>query len=103
MERNIVSTFPVNAIRRSRSGRLHGHTCFACGSAFDAVYGKDVADGDAGFHPVASPPGQQELPAALTAELVPVCANDHRMLPRRCYRPLTVKEQGKKVVHNRCK
>jgi 5-methylcytosine-specific restriction enzyme A len=75
---------------RSQAVRLHGTTCFACGFSFEEMYG-DIGKGFTEVHhvfPLASV-GEAHPVNPLT-DLVPLCANCHRMIHRNPKEPLTV-------------
>ncbi|MGN7150378.1 HNH endonuclease [Arthrobacter sp. SAFR-179] len=81
---------------RSRSNRaaaiaVHGNSCVVCGFSFDASYG-DLARGYVEVHhltPVSSM--EEPRPVDPVTELVPLCANCHRMAHRR-WPPYTPQE-----------
>jgi len=72
---------------RSRKNRemaikIHGTMCQVCGFDFDEVYGRDYADSYIEIHHV-RPLSEHEGEVDPTKDLVPLCANCHRMAHRR--------------------
>ena len=65
---------------RAEALKYHPHRCEVCGFDFDKFYGKDFANGYIEIHHVEplSKSGVREVNPAV--DLVPVCANCHRML-----------------------
>lgn len=72
---------------RSRKNRemaikLHGTVCQVCGFNFDEVYGRDYADSYIEIHHI-RPLSEHEGEVDPATDLVPLCANCHRMGHRR--------------------
>lgn len=72
---------------RSRKNRemaikIHGTVCQVCGFDFDEVYGRDYADSYIEIHHV-RPLSEYEGKVDPATDLVPLCANCHRMAHRR--------------------
>ena len=72
---------------RSRKNRemaikIHGTVCQVCGFDFDEVYGRDYADSYIEIHHV-RPLSEHEGEVDPAKDLVPLCANCHRMAHRR--------------------
>jgi hypothetical protein len=72
---------------RSRKNRelaikIHGTVCQVCGFDFDEVYGRDYADSYIEIHHV-RPLSEHEGEVDPLKDLVPLCANCHRMAHRR--------------------
>jgi predicted restriction endonuclease len=72
---------------RSRKNRemtikIHGTVCQVCGFDFDEVYGRDYADSYIEIHHV-RPLSEHEGEVDPATDLVPLCANCHRMARRR--------------------
>lgn len=71
-----------NPYNRKEAIRLQGHKCKICGFDFNEFYGKDLAEDYIEVHhikPLAD--GMQIIDPA--KDLIPVCANCHRMLHRK--------------------
>lgn len=100
MERTRVQTYyERNPRLRAEALRIHGTKCAVCGFDFSKTYGT-VGEGYIEVHhknPVASYEG--EVSVNPETDLVPVCANCHRMIHRR-KDPLSV-ESLRTIVQNR--
>jgi HNH endonuclease len=75
------------AYERSRKNRelaikIHGTVCQVCGFDFDEFYGRDYADSYIEIHHV-KPLSEHEGEVDPATDLVPLCANCHRMAHRR--------------------
>ncbi len=81
---------------RAEALKFHPHRCEVCGFDFDEFYGRDFAEGYIEIHHIepVSVAGVREV-NPLT-DLVPVCANCHRMLHHK-RNTLTVEELKKKI------
>ena len=92
-----------NAKVRAEALKIHPHRCEVCGFDFDQFYGKDVAEGYIEIHHIkpVSESGVREVNPA--TDLVPVCANCHRMIHHHRNSSLTIdtlKEKiGKKSIN----
>ena len=71
-----------SAINRQRAIELHGSTCAVCGFDFEKTYG-DLGRGFIEVHHL-NPLGESEEEAAVNpaTDLIPLCANCHRMIHR---------------------
>lgn len=71
-----------NPHNRKEAIRIHGHKCKICGFDFNEVYGEELADGYIEVHHIRQlAQGEQVVNPA--KDLLPVCANCHRMLHRK--------------------
>ena len=85
-----------NPINRKKAIQAQGSKCVICGFDYNNVYGKDLADGYIEVHhivPLAEGP-QIVDPAK---DLIPVCANCHRMLHRKKKNNISVDELKHKL------
>jgi 5-methylcytosine-specific restriction protein A len=100
MERTRIQTYyERNPRLRAEALRVHGTKCAVCGFDFSKTYG-NLGEGYIEIHhknPVASYDG--EVSVNPETDLVPVCANCHRMIHRR-KDPLSV-EYLRAIVQNR--
>jgi hypothetical protein len=62
--------------------KIHGTVCQVCGFDFDEIYGRDYADSYIEIHHV-KPLSEHEGEVDPATDLVPLCANCHRMAHRR--------------------
>lgn len=71
-----------SAINRQRAIEFHGSTCAVCGFDFEKTYG-DLRRGFIEVHHL-NPLGESEEEAAVNpvTDLIPLCANCHRMIHR---------------------
>jgi len=76
---------------RRRAIQIHGTVCKACGFDFDKVYGPDHAGSYIEIHHV-EPLADYEGEVDLATDLVPLCANCHRMVHRDKESVMSVKE-----------
>jgi hypothetical protein len=67
---------------REMAIEIHGTVCQICGFEFDEVYGRDYADSYIEIHHV-RPLSEHEGEVDPATDLVPLCANCHRMAHRR--------------------
>lgn len=80
-----------NPHNRREAIRLQGHKCKICGFDFNEIYGEDLANDYIEVHhlkPLSS--GEQVINPE--KDLLPVCANCHRMLHRKKYNSISVEE-----------
>lgn len=71
-----------NPYNRREAIRIQGHKCKICGFDFNEVYGKEIAENYIEVHHIKQlAEGEQVVDPA--KDLLPVCANCHRMLHRR--------------------
>lgn len=71
-----------NPHNRKETIRIQGHKCKICGFDFNEVYGEELADGYIEVHHIKHlADGEQVVDPA--KDLLPVCANCHRMLHRK--------------------
>lgn len=85
-----------NPKNRKEAIRLHGHSCKICGFDFNKVYGNDLADSYIEVHHVKRLADGIQLVNPET-DLLPVCANCHRMLHRKKQDNLTSAELIERV------
>lgn len=87
-------------INRKRAIEFHGLSCKVCGFHFEEVYGERGKDFIEVHH--VKPLSTLEKEAAIDPErdLVPVCANCHRMIHRRRNNILTVDELRALLTHH---
>lgn len=71
-----------NPKNRLKAIKIHGRICKICGFNFDDVYGKEISVGYIEIHHI-SPLSQGEQVVNPAKDLMPVCANCHRMLHRK--------------------
>ncbi len=80
-----------NPHNRREAIRIQGNKCKVCGFDFDIVYGKELADGYIEVHHIKQlAEGEQTVNPA--RDLLPVCANCHRMLHRKRKNNLSIEE-----------
>lgn len=85
-----------NPHNRKEAIRLQGHKCKICGFDFDEVYGKELADSYIEVHHIKQlANGEQEVNPA--KDLLPVCANCHRMLHRKKNGNTTIDDLRNKI------
>lgn len=78
-----------NPYNRKEAIRIHGHLCRICGFEFNKVYGEDLARYYIEVHHIKQlAMGEQTVDPA--KDLLPVCANCHRMLHRKKEDNITV-------------
>ena len=71
-----------NPFLRKKAIRIQGRKCKICGFDFNIVYGEDLADGYIEVHHIKHlAEGERNVNPA--TDLIPVCANCHRMLHRK--------------------
>jgi len=89
-----------NPFNRKEAIRIQGYKCRICGFGFDEVYGKDLADNYIEVHHIKQlSDGEQVIDPAI--DLLPVCANCHRMLHRKKKSSVTIAELKRIVEYNR--
>lgn len=80
-----------NPYNRREAIRIQGHKCKICGFDFNQVYGEETADNYIEVHHVKQlAEGEQAVDPA--RDLLPVCANCHRMLHRRKENNVSIQE-----------
>lgn len=80
-----------NPYNRREAIRIQGHKCKICGFDFNKVYGREIAEDYIEVHHIKQlAEGEQTVNPA--KDLLPVCANCHRMLHRRKNNNLSVQE-----------
>lgn len=80
-----------NPYNRREAIRIQGHKCKICGFDFNQVYGEEIADNYIEVHHVKQlAEGEQAVDPA--RDLLPVCANCHRMLHRRRDNNVSIQE-----------
>lgn len=75
-------TYERSRKNREMAIKIHGTVCQACGFDFDEVYGRDHAGSYIEIHHV-RPLSEHEGEVDPRSDLVPLCANCHRMAHRR--------------------
>lgn len=95
------TTYERNPKIRAEALKIHPHRCEVCGFDFDKFYGSDFADGYIEIHHIEpiSNTGVKEINPA--TDLVPVCANCHRMLHHRRNLNMKVAELRAKVAQQK--
>lgn len=90
-----------NAKVRAEALKIHPHRCEVCGFDFDRFYGKDVAEGYIEIHHIKpiSKAGVREVNPAI--DLIPVCANCHRMIHHHRDRMMTLDELKEMIQRNK--
>ncbi|KRE45821.1 HNH endonuclease [Paenibacillus sp. Soil522] len=93
-----------NSQNRESAIQIHGVDCYACGFNFEKVYGERGNDFIEVHHvnPL-STFGGDEVEINPETDLVPVCANCHRMIHRRHDDVLTVEQLKSMLRNNKCK
>lgn len=88
---------------RAEALKFHPRRCEVCGFEFDKFYGSDFADGYIEIHHIEpiSGAGVKETNPAM--DLVPVCANCHRMLHHRRKLNLTVEKLRQRIIQQKIK
>ena len=87
-----------NPKNRKNAIRIQGHICKICGFDFDYVYGQDLADNYIEVHHIKQlAEGEQEIDPS--KDLIPICANCHRMLHRRKHDNIEVEELKRRIGH----
>lgn len=80
-----------NPYNRREAIRIQGNKCKICGFDFNKVYGKEIAEGYIEVHHIKQlAEGEQVVDPA--KDLLPVCANCHRMLHRRRDNNVSIQE-----------
>lgn len=80
-----------NPHNRSEAIRLQGHRCKICGFDFNQVYGEELASDYIEIHHIKQlAEGEQIVDPG--KDLIPVCANCHRMLHRKREGNITIEE-----------
>lgn len=80
-----------NPRNRKNAILTQGHVCKICGFDFNDVYGEDLADSYIEVHHIKQlAEGDQEIDPS--KDLIPICANYHRMLHKRKHNNIEVKE-----------
>lgn len=77
---------------------IHGTTCMACGFNFEEIYGEHGKDYIEIHHVNPLSLLQEEIKIDVRNDLVPLCANCHRMVHRKQKEPLTI-EQLKQMIN----
>ena len=88
-----------NPANRKAAIQIHGTHCAICGFDYNSVYGSDLADSYIEIHhikPISE--GQQKVNPE--SDLIPVCANCHRMLHRRKTGNISIAELKGRLYHN---
>jgi 5-methylcytosine-specific restriction enzyme A len=85
---------------RERAIALHGTRCFACEFSFDEVYGEDLARSYIEVHHIKSITTIDGAVVDPTTDLIPLCANCHRMAHRRGAEILPLEELRRRVGHH---
>lgn len=88
---SLSKKYERSRMNRALAIRIHGRTCFVCGYDFDAIFGT-IAEGYIEIHHLL-PVSMMDAPAIVDprTDLVPLCANCHRMAHRR-WPPYTPEE-----------
>ena len=98
LEGNPILSSHIRYERNPKNRKLaiayHGTKCMVCGFDFDAVYGKEYAQSFIEIHHVKPIHLGVQEPDPKN-DLIPVCANCHRMLHHRKYNAITVDELRK--------
>lgn len=81
-----------NIENRKKAIEIHGLSCAACGFNFEEVYGERGKDFIEVHHVKPLSTLKEEMVIDAKEDLVPVCANCHRMIHRRKENVLTVEE-----------
>lgn len=96
MEGNLISyygrRYERDPINRKRAIEFHGLSCKVCGFNFEEVYGERGKDFIEVHHIKPLSTLEKEIVVDPEQDLVPVCANCHRMIHRRKDNILTVDE-----------
>ena len=79
-----------NAENRQRTIQIHGLDCYVCGFNFEAVYGERGADFIEVHHVKPLSSLEEATEVNPNTDLVPLCANCHRMIHRRKNDVLTI-------------
>ncbi len=88
-----------NRDNRNKAISIHGSKCAVCGFDFDKVYGKDIADSYIEVHHIV-PLSEGEQLVDPAKDLIPVCANCHRMLHHKKTSAITIDQLKEKVKSN---
>ena len=91
-----------NLKNRAEAIKEHGTTCLVCGFNFNKFYGKDLARDFIEVHhikPLHTYKGEEIIINPKT-DLVPVCANCHRMLHRKMDKAITIEKLKNFIVDN---
>lgn len=93
--------FERNANNRKKAIEKQGCICKICGFDFNKVYGDELGDDYIEVHHIKPISNGMQTPNP-EKDLIPVCANCHRMLHRRKNLILSVEELQKIVEKNKC-
>lgn len=85
-----------NARNKMLAIRFHGHKCKICGFDYDEFYGKDIANSYIEVHHI-KPLSDGEQQVDPLKDLIPVCANCHRMLHRKMNGNISIDELQRKI------
>ncbi len=84
-----------NPINRKIAIQIHGAKCSICGFDYNAVYGKDLANSYIEVHHII-PLAEGVQAVDPSKDLIPVCANCHRMLHRKKNNNISVEDLAAK-------
>lgn len=93
-----VNKYERNIKNRTKAIEIHGLNCYACGFNFEEVYGERGKDFIEIHHVKPLSTLEEAVVIDPETDLVPLCANCHRMVHRRKDKVLTIEELKNLII-----
>lgn len=93
-----VNKYERNSKNRTKAIEIHGLNCYACGFNFEEVYGERGKDFIEIHHVKPLSTLEEAVVIDPETDLVPLCANCHRMIHRRKNEVLTIEELKNLII-----